>query len=204
MIKPTSDIAFTPAVKAMQERFGSRASYAKMEERGGFRNAVTDDLVDFIAQRDSFYFGTASQDGQPYIQHRGGPKGFLKMLDRETLAFADYSGNKQYITAGTLQENKKAYIFLMDYPNRKRVKLWGEAEVVEDDPELLESLHDPEYKAKLERVIKFHIKMIDINCPQHIKQRYTEEEMGSVIEDLKEQVNQLKQENEQLRNGEKS
>lgn len=199
MIKPTSDIAFSPVVKQMQERFGSRGSYAGMEERGAFRNAVTDDLVEFIAQRDSFYLGTASADGQPYIQHRGGPKGFLKMLDRETLAFADYSGNKQYITAGTLQENKKAYIFLMDYPNRRRVKLWGEAQVVEDDLELLESLHDSSYKAKLERAIVFHVKMIDINCPQHIKPRYTEEEMGSVIDDLKEQIDQLKEENRELK-----
>ncbi len=183
----------------MQEKFGSRTSYAKMDERGGFRNAVTDDLVSFIVERDSFYLGTASQDGQPYIQHRGGPKGFLKMLDRETLAFADYSGNKQYITAGTLQENTKAYIFLMDYPNRRRVKIWGEARVVEDDLKLLESLHDASYKAKLERAIVFEIKMIDINCPQHIMPRYTEEEMGETFKDLKEKINQLKEENAQLK-----
>jgi len=200
MQTPTRDIAFTLPVKAMQERFGSRASYAKMEERGGFRNVVTDDLVDFIAQRDSFYLGTASKDGQPYIQHRGGPKGFLKMLDRETLAFADYSGNKQYITAGTLQENKKAYIFLMDYPNRKRVKIWGEAQVVEDDPELLESLHDSSYKARLERAIVFHIKMIDINCPQHIKERYSKEDLGPVFNDYRNRIKQLTEENQKLKN----
>ena len=199
MIKPTSDIAFTPVVKQMQERFGSRASYYKMEEQGGFRNAITGDLVAFIAERDSFYLGTASADGQPYIQHRGGPKGFLRMLDRETLAFADYSGNKQYITAGTLQDNKKAYIFLMDYPNRKRVKIWGEAKVVEDDEQLLESLHDSSYKAKLERAIVFHIKMIDINCPQHITQRYSKEDLEPFLEDFRSQIKKLTEENQKLK-----
>ncbi|MFT7538815.1 MAG: putative pyridoxine 5'-phosphate oxidase superfamily flavin-nucleotide-binding protein [Lysobacterales bacterium] len=199
MIKPTSDIVFSPVVKEMQEKFGSRGSYAKMDERGGFRDVITDDLVEFIGARDSFYLATASADGQPYIQHRGGPKGFLCMLDSKTLAFADYSGNKQYITAATLEENNKAYIFLMDYPNRKRVKIWGEAQVVDNDQELLESLHDPQYKAKLERVIKFHIKMIDINCPQHIKPRYTEEEIDSVIENLNEQIKNLKEENKKLK-----
>jgi predicted pyridoxine 5'-phosphate oxidase superfamily flavin-nucleotide-binding protein len=130
---PTSDVAFTDAVKALQSRHGSRSSYAKMEEKGGWRDTVTDELAEFIAERDSFYLATATADGQPYIQHRGGPKGFLKVVDERTLAFADFIGNRQYISAGNLSENDKAYIFLMDYPNRRRIKVWGRARVVDDD-----------------------------------------------------------------------
>ena len=131
-----SDIAFTPTVKAVQERLGSRAGYAKMEQRGGWRDTVTPDLAHFIAERDSFYLATTSADGRPYIQHRGGPPGFLKVLDEHTLAFADFNGNRQYISMGNLAENDQAFIFLMDYPNRRRIKIWGRAEVVEDDPDL--------------------------------------------------------------------
>ncbi len=133
MKRIVSDIAFTPAVKAAQARLGSRAGYAKMEQRGGWRDTVTADLARFIAERDSFYLATASADGRPYIQHRGGPKGFLNVLDEHTLAFADFSGNRQYISMGNLAENDQAFIFLMDYANRRRIKIWGRAEVVEDD-----------------------------------------------------------------------
>ena len=133
---PISDIAFTPAVKAIQERKGPRRGYARMDEKGGWADAITPDLAAFIAERDSFYLATASADGQPYIQHRGGKAGFLKMLDAHTLAFADFKGNRQYITSGNLLDNDKAYIFLMDYANRRRVKIWGTARVVEDDPAL--------------------------------------------------------------------
>ena len=136
----SSDVAFTPAVKAIQTRKGSRARYADVEQRGGWRTVIDDNLASFLAEANSLYFATASADGQPYIQHRGGPKGFVRILDKNTLAFADYSGNRQYITQGNLTENAKAYIFVMDYAHRRRVKLWGEARVVDDDPALLQSL----------------------------------------------------------------
>lgn len=177
MQRPVSDIAFTVAVKAQQERLGSRHAYARMEERGGWSDRITPDLAQFIGERNSFYLGTASVDGQPYIQHRGGPKGFLKVLDDQTLAFADFSGNAQYVSIGNLAENDKAFVFLMDYPNRTRVKLWGTARVVEDDSELLEQLVDPAYEARPERAIVFTVKALDVNCPQHITPRYTVDEL---------------------------
>ncbi len=186
-----SDIAFTPAVKALQALNGSRRSYARMEERGGWSDRIDNDLKTFIAERDSFYLGTASADGRPYIQHRGGPKGFLKVLDASTLAFADYAGNRQYISMGNLSENDRAYIFLMDYPNRRRVKIWGRAEVIDDDPALLERLVDPGYEARPERVFVFHVEAWDTNCPQHIRPRFTEEEINPVIEKLGRRITEL-------------
>jgi len=172
-----SDIAFTPAVKAAQEARGSRGGYEKAMARHDWDDRVTPVLEAFIADRDSFYLGTASADGQPYIQHRGGPKGFLKVLDEHRLAFADYRGNRQYISVGNLNENDKAFLFLMDYPNRQRIKIWGRAEYVEGDSEVLERVADPEYDARLERAIVFHIEAWDSNCPQHITPRYTVEEL---------------------------
>jgi len=133
-----SDIAFTPAVKAIQTEKGSRSSYSKMEERGGWQTTVTSDLEAFLSELDMFYLGTSNAEGQPYIQYRGGSPGFLKIVDEKTLGFADFGGNRQYITLGNLSENPKAFIFLMDYVNSRRIKLWGTARVVEDDPELLE------------------------------------------------------------------
>ena len=174
--RPVSDIAFTPAVKAQQEKNGSRSAYARMEQRGGWQSQVTSELAAFLAERDSFYMATASADGQPYIQHRGGPKGFLRVLDETTLAFADFVGNAQYISVGNLSENDKAHIFLMDYPNRRRIKIWGTAQVVEGDDELLTRLNDAEYGGRPERAIVFKIAAWDVNCPQHIMPRYTEEE----------------------------
>src|SRR5262249_35754664 len=151
-----SDIAFTPAVKSIQERKGSRGAYATVESRG-WRTRITPDLEEFLAGLDMFYLGTAGAAGQPYIQHRGGPPGFLKVLAEKTLAFADFGGNRQYITLGNLSENPKAFIFLMDYANRQRVKLWGTARVVEDDDELLERLSAPDYPGKVERAIVFTV-----------------------------------------------
>ena len=179
MTRPTSDIAFTPSVKAVQEQFGSRKQYARMEDTGGFAQAITGDIRSFIAERDSFYLSTASADGQPYIQHRGGPKGFLNVIDDHTLAFADFVGNRQYISVGNLGENNKAFIFLMDYANRTRVKIWGTAEVVGDDPALLDRLTDTQYTAKVERAIRFHVSAWDVNCRQHITPRFTKEEFES-------------------------
>ena len=149
----SSDVAFSPAVKAVQTQKGSRDGYAKMEQKGGWRTAVGDDLAAFIAERDSFYLATASAHGQPSLQHRGGPKGFLKVLDEGTLAFADFAGNRQYISVGNLTENDRVSLFLIDYPNRRRIKIWGRAHVVDDDLELLQSLADADYKAPVEAAI---------------------------------------------------
>jgi hypothetical protein len=198
MQRPISDIAFTPAVKRAQEERGSREAYGRMEQRGGWENKVTADLAEFIAERDSFYLATASPDGQPYIQHRGGPKGFLKVLDGHTLAFADFVGNAQYISIGNLDENNKAFIFLMDYPNRRRIKIWGRAEVVEGDEELLARLTDSGYRGKPVRAFVFQVEAWDVNCPQHIKPRWTEEEMAPVIDKLRARVNELEAENARL------
>jgi len=148
-----------------------------MEQRGSWECTVTEFLASFIAQRDSFYMATVNAEGQPYIQHRGGPKGFLKVIDNNTLGFADFSGNRQYISYGNLQDNNKVCIFLMDYPNRTRIKLWGTSEVTETDEVLIEKLADREYKANIERAFLIHIEAWDRNCPQHITPRYTEEEI---------------------------
>jgi len=174
---PASNVAFTPAVKSIQERLGSRRSYARMEQGAGWKRTVTDDLAGFIAERDSFYLGTASADGQPYIQHRGGKRGFLKVLDERTLAFADFSGNRQYVSMGNLSENNRAFLFLMDYPNRRRVKIWGHAEFVENDPDVLASVVDADYDGRPERALVFHVEAWDVNCPQHITPRYTRDEI---------------------------
>ena len=179
-VKYRSDIGFSPAVKAAQEVRGSRAGYERAMARHDWDDQVTLALEAFIAERDSFYLGTASADGQPYIQHRGGPKGFLKVLDAHRLAFADYRGNRQYISVGNLGENDKAFIFLMDYPNRRRVKIWGRAQYVEGQSEMLERVADPEYDAKPERAVVFHITAWDSNCPQHITPRYTIEELDEI------------------------
>ena len=199
MKPPISDIAFTPSVKTAQERLGSRKQYARIEERGGWQNVITDDLAEFIAERDSFYLATASKEGQPYIQHRGGPKGFLKVLDQRTLAFADFSGNRQYISVGNLAENNKAFIFLMDYANQRRIKIWGTAEVIENDPKLLEQLTDPIYRGRPERAFRFHVEAWDINCPQHIKPRFTAEEIDSTVRALSDRIAELEAENATLR-----
>jgi len=193
-----SDIAFTPSVKTEQEKRGSRDGYIKMAAKQDWRNTISDDLKTFIAERDSFYLATSSKDGQPYIQHRGGPKGFLRVLDENTLAFADYSGNKQYISVGNLAENDRAYIFLMDYANRRRIKIWGTAKIVEDDPELLARLMPDGYKARPERVFVFTITAWDVNCPQHIVPRYDEELVRQVTEKLTRRVAELEAENERL------
>ena len=191
MTDPISDIAFTSAVKRIQELKGSRKGYAKMEAKGGWRNTVTADLAGFIGERDSFYLGTASADGQPYIQHRGGKPGFLKVIDEKTLAFADFKGNRQYISAGNLTENDKAYIFLMDYPNRRRIKIWGRARVVDDDPALLDRLADPDYDGAPEQAVVFEITAWDVNCPQHITPRFTEDVIARVVAPLQERIVEL-------------
>lgn len=166
-----SDVAFTPAVKALQERKGSRATYARMEESGSWNTHITSDLQAFIEAQTSVFLATANSQGQPYIQHRGGPPGFLTVLDDQTLGFVDFVGNRQYITLGNLAENPKAQLFLIDYAHRKRVKIWGEARVIDDDPELLERLMPKGYKARASQIILFSISAWDANCPQHIPRR---------------------------------
>jgi uncharacterized protein len=177
----SSDVAFTPAVKAIQARKGSRDAYAHVEQRGGWRTEIDENLAAFLAEANSLYFATSTADGQPYIQHRGGPKGFVKILDSNTLAFADYSGNRQYITQGNLSENPRAYIFVMDYAHRRRVKIWGEARMVDDDPALLASLMPGGYKARPEQVILFKIAAWDTNCPQHIPQKFDGADVAAAL-----------------------
>jgi len=177
----SSDVAFTPRVKAIQEQKGSRAIYARMEEQGGWRTEVDARLTDFLSNTNSFYLATASASGQPYIQHRGGPKGFIRILDKNTIAFVDYGGNRQYISLGNLSENPKAHIFLMDYANRRRIKLWGEARVVNDDPELMRSLMPKGYRARPEQVIVFKIAAWDVNCPQHIPQKFDAADVADAL-----------------------
>ena len=196
----SSDIGFTPAVKAIQTRKGSRSGYAHMEEGGGWRTEIDAALAAFISEQTSFFLATATADGQPYIQHRGGPAGFIKVLDRTTLAFADYKGNRQYITQGNLSENPKAYIFLIDYVNRRRIKIWGEARVIEDDQALTTALMPKDYKARPEQTILFKIKAWDSNCPQHIPLKFDAADVAAAIAardariaELEAEVAQLKQ-----------
>jgi uncharacterized protein len=179
----SSDVAFTPAVKAIQTRKGSRGSYRKMEARGGWQTTITPDLAAFVASRNSFLLATASADGQPYIQHRGGPAGFLRVLDAHTLGFADFRGNRQYISLGNLSENPKAYLFLIDYTLRQRIKIWGTATVVEDDPALLERLRPDGYAGTPEQAILFHVAAWDANCPQHIPLMLDGHDVATMIEE---------------------
>jgi len=184
MQKVPSDVAFTSAVKAVQQRKGSRGSYARMEKGRGWRTAVTPDLAEFLADLDMFYLGTANAEGHPYIQYRGGAPGFLKVIDDHTLGFADFGGNQQYVTLGNLSENPKSFLFLMDYANSRRIKVWGAARVVEGDAALLEKLRDREYPGEAERAILFTIEAWDVNCPQHIHRRFSARQVAPVIEEL--------------------
>lgn len=196
-----SDVAFTPAVKRAQEVLGSREAYARMERGGSWETTITPDVAGFIASLDMFYMATAAADGQPYIQYRGGPQGFLKVLDEKTLAFADFRGNRQYISVGNLSENDKAYLFLMDYVNQTRVKLWGRAEVVTDNDDLLARLTDTAYGGVPERAIVFHLTAWDANCRQHIHRRYLASEVDPVVSALKERIAALEGEVAALRLG---
>ena len=198
-MRPSSDIAFSPSVKAVQERRGSRAGYAKMEAKGGFAVEIDDALSAFIAEQRSFYLATASADGQPYIQHRGGPKGFLRVLDDRTLGFADFAGNRQYISTGNLADNPKAMIFLMDYANRRRVKIWGTARVVENDPELVAKLFPGAYRARGEAAIIFTVEAWDVNCPQHSPQMVFAEDVAEAIAERDRRIGALEAENKRLK-----
>lgn len=176
------ELAFTPEVKAAQERRGSREIYDRYISQGSANDSITPKLEKFIAQLDGFYLGTVSSNGYPYIQFRGGQPGFLKVLDEKTLGFADFSGNVQYITVGNLSGSDRAFLFLMDYRHRKRVKVWGRARVIEGDLGLIERLEDPNYPAKVERAILFEVEAFSENCPQHIPVRYSEPEVERKVE----------------------
>jgi predicted pyridoxine 5'-phosphate oxidase superfamily flavin-nucleotide-binding protein len=185
------DVAFTPTVRAIQERRGSRGAYAKLEAKGGFFTLVTPELEQFIATRNSFYLATASADGRPYMQHKGGPKGFLKVLDERTLAFADYSGNRQFISIGNLAENDRVFLFLMDYENRERIKIWGRAKVVENDPDLISRLMPKDYRARPEQAIIITLEAWDGNCKSHIPHLIPAEEAAKTIDSLTQKIDVL-------------
>lgn len=191
----SSDVAFTPAVKAVQERKGSRHGYARMEESGSWQTRITPDLKAFIESQTGVFLATANPLGQPYIQHRGGPAGFVNVVDDETLGFVDFVGNRQYITLGNLAENPQAHLFLIDYVHRKRVKIWGEARVVEDDAELTSRLMPKGYKARPSQVILFKVSAWDANCPQHIPKRF---EAADVVAALAERDQRIKELEAQL------
>jgi uncharacterized protein len=194
MTDSNSDIAFTPAVKAIQERRGSRRAYARMEENGGWRDRVDPDLAAFIAERDSFFIATANALGQPYLQHRGGPPGFLRVLDDRTLGFADYRGNRQYITLGNLEENDRAFLFLIDYATRRRIKIWGRARVVDGDSELVGRLMPAGYKATPEQVIQFTVEAWDANCHQHIPHLLAADDVAATVGRLEARIAALEAE----------
>lgn len=177
----SSDVAFTPSVKTVQSRKGSRHAYERVETNGGWQTRLTPDLAAFVEAQTSVFLGTASSDGQPYIQHRGGPPGFLKVLDDTTIGFADFTGNRQYITTGNLAENARAYLFLIDYAHRRRVKIWGTARVVEDDAELVGRLMPDGYRARGEQAILFSVSAWDMNCPQHIPQRFEAADVAAAL-----------------------
>lgn len=196
---PSSDVAFTPTMKAIQTRKGSRHSYARMEERGGWQTVVTPELKAFIESQTSVFLSTANAEGQPYIQHRGGPAGFLQVLDDTTLGFADFSGNRQYITAGNLADNPRAYLFLIDYAHRQRIKIWGRAHVVENDAALVARLMPPDYRARPEQAILFTISAWDTNCPQHIPQRFDAADVAAVLTERDKKIAELEAELAKLR-----
>jgi len=189
------DVMFSPAVKAEQTRLGSRSMF----EGRDFKSEITDDLRQFLAVVDTFFFATASADGRPYVQHRGGPPGFLKPIGTHMLAFADFAGNRQYITLGHLKENDRAHIFIPHFATQQRVKLWGRARVVEGDLELMERLVDPFYKARPERAIVFTLEAWDANCPQHIVPRYSEAEIAPAVDKLAQRIKELEEEVERLK-----
>lgn len=195
------DLTFTPSVKSAQEHYGTRKNYARFEGGEPDFHGLTDAENDFIEARDGFYMATVNEDGQPYIQFRGGPSGFLKVLDDRTLGYADFRGNLQYISVGNLAANDRAALFLMDYPNQRRLKILVRVEVkdAKDAPELIEKLTMPDYRAKIERAMILHVEAFDWNCPQHITPRYTMEEIRKMTEPLQEHIAKLEKEIEDLR-----
>lgn len=193
MARKFGEIAFTPEVKEIQEQRGSRQTYERYIANGPAGDTITPQIAGWIAQLEGCYLGTVSSNGYPYIQFRGGPPGFLQVMDDRTIGFADFTGNVQYITVGNLSSNAKAFLFLMDYRHRRRVKIWGRAEVMEGDAAWIERLRLPDYPATIERAILFHVEAISENCPQHIPIRYSEAEVESMIVPLRDRITELEQ-----------
>lgn len=196
MARAFSEIAFTDAVKAMQTRYGSRQAYSKFDTAEDRRDVLNEQEMEFLSERDSFYLASVGENGWPYVQHRGGPKGFLKVLDEKTIGFADFKGNRQYISVGNLNGDDRVSLFFMDYTNRQRLKLWARAKVVQADeePRLVEQLAVSGYEAKVERGILMTVAAVDWNCPQHITQRYTKAEVDNRIAPLLDEIQRLKAE----------
>src|SRR6266511_1411686 len=195
----SSDVAFTASVKAVQARKGSRRVYRGMEEKGSWETRITPDLVPFIEAQTSLFLATVNAAGQPHIQHRGGPAGFLRVIDETMLGFVDFSGNRQYITQGNLADNPKAQLFLIDYAQRRRVKIWGEARVVEDDAELITKLMPESYRARPEQVILFTVSAWNANCPKHIPQRFEAADVAAALAERDRRIEALEFELKQLR-----
>jgi len=198
MPKNPADILFSPATRAIQERYGSRDTIARLETRGHWKSRLSEDVISFIRTRNSFYLGTASREGRPYIQHRGGPTGFIHVLDQETLAWPEFKGNRQHITAGNLSENDQAFIFLMDYSLPRRIKLWGRAEVVEDFNALIPNIRSQPYYAKTERAIRFTVEAWDENCRQYIPSLSEETVLINELKSSKVRVAELEAKVERL------
>ena len=189
----SSDIAFTPTVKAIQTKRGSRGAYARMEAQGGFRTAIDDRLITMLVQANSAYLGTATADGQPYIQHRGGPRGFIRVVGERTLGFADYSGNRQYVSTGNLADNPKAFLFLMDYARKGRIKIRGTARFTQN-PAVIAQLMPEDYRAQPEAALLFDIEAWDINCPQHIPQKFDADQVAAALAERDAEIAQIKSE----------
>jgi predicted pyridoxine 5'-phosphate oxidase superfamily flavin-nucleotide-binding protein len=196
---PSSDVAFTDAVKTLQEQRHSRDIYARMEAHGGFETAITPNLIAFLAEIDTAFLATANSAGQPYAQHRGCPKGFIRLVDQSTLGFADYTGNRQYITTGNLRQNDKAFLFLMDYAHHRRVKLWGHARVVENDATLIANLLPDGYRARAKQVILFDVTAWDSNCPQRNPRKLNADEVALELGALRTRIRSLEVENDRMR-----
>jgi uncharacterized protein len=201
MPKTFGSLIFTPAIKALQERHGSRRQYAKLENSAASQDRLGQDEAEFLASRDSFYMATVGATGWPYVQHRGGPTGFLNVIDDHTIAFADFRGNKQFISAGNLSTDNRVALIMVDYPGQARLKILGRAEMLEGEAarEWIERLRTPEYKAVIERVFVIHVEAFDWNCPQHITPRFTEDEIREALAPMERRVQELEQDNERLR-----
>jgi predicted pyridoxine 5'-phosphate oxidase superfamily flavin-nucleotide-binding protein len=191
MPRKFTQIAFTPSVKAFQEQYGSREMYARMEESGPDNDTIIPVVEEFIQARDSFYIGTTNENGWPYIQFRGGKLGFLKVIDQKTLGFADFAGNCQYLTTGNLAADDRVFLFLMDYANQRRLKIWGKAKVILDDADLIEQLRVPDDNSGAKRAILIHVEAWDWNCPKYIPLKYSEAEVAAMVEPLKARIAEL-------------
>ena len=201
MAKSFGSLVFTPVIKALQERYGSRRQYARLEQSADTPARLGPDEIDFVGERDTFYLASVGATGWPYVQHRGGPKGFLKVIDEHTIAFADFSGNKQYVSTGNLMTDDRVALILVDYPRQLRLKILGHAQIFEggEAKQWIDKVRDPGYKATIERVYVIKVEAFDWNCQQHIVPRFTEEEIGEALAPLEKRMQGLEDENKKLR-----